>query len=170
MRSIRLDAFEAPKARTVSTSPTARKYLIELLRQRVENVLVGLRWNFPSSSSSFGKRHTSFRRPEAGTATPTRHTDASSTQHPNQQKYRSDNFRAALLHEHVADERSVRRLENVGVHLKRAFNIETCIVDLSLSKNGEFHIECRKEQLRDFINEIRREEVDDALTGSRPAR
>ena len=48
--------------------------------------------------------------------------------------------------------------------------METCIVDLSLNKNGEFHIECRKEQLRDFTNEIHREEVEDALIGSGPAR
>ena len=54
--------------------------------------------------------------------------------------------------------------------LERAFNLETCTIALSLSKNGELHVECKKEQFRHFLKELLREKVDVVLVSSKPAR
>ena len=45
--------------------------------------------------------------------------------------------------------------------LERAFNLDTCIAGLSLSKNDELHIECRKVQQRHFLIGLFREEKTD---------
>ena len=52
-------------------------------------------------------RALSARGPEAGTVTPSRRADVSSTQSPYQHRYRSDYFGEALLHEDAADQRCV---------------------------------------------------------------
>ena len=58
----------------------------------------------------------------------------------------------------------------VVLTLEKAINLDTCIIDLGLSKNGELHIERRKVQFRHFFNELLRAEVDIILVGLKPAR
>ena len=98
-------------------------------------------------------RALSARGPEAGTVTPSRRADLSSTQSPFQHRYRSDNLDEELLHEDAADQRCV-----------------SCYLELARRRDFEFRIECRKVQFWDSLNELLREEADVVLVGSRLAR
>ena len=50
--------------------------------------------------------------------------------------------------------------------LERAFNLETCVIDSRLSKNGELHIECKKVPFLQFLIGLFRRVVDVVLVGT----